>query len=374
MFSSVDSKTYLGVADYIYSGKETPFIRFRPFFYPFVLGFLLEIGGAYAVVLFQAVLWLITMNLIYHSIKILTGSGVFSFFGGLIFLSNFSLIALTFHGLTEVTTTFFLAFLTFILLMMKEKIKNLSLIHICLFLLSLLTITKPVFSLPLYFLFFFSFLFHFPKYIKHPKNFLFLLFALLPIIIQGGIMKYETGKTQISEVSAMALKEYILPQVMQKVEGIDRLEAEKRIRKFTVKEKIDFFLKNKSEFVTFYFGNIKTNVHAFAHFLQPKNGFKTHYLYEYMNTVNRIYYYIHFLFFPIFVLSLYELKKKGKLNDFFMLSVIYVLFIYLITVTGISFWQGDRLVLPTIAIWPILYCFSLFQLCIFLLKKYSCKI
>lgn len=81
---------------------------------------------------------------------------------------------------------------------------------------------------------------------------------------------------------------------------------------------------------------------------------------KYMTIVNKIYYYLHFIFIlPILFLMIYFLGKK-QFAKFVIILIMAFLCYYYILVTGISFWQGDRLVLPSISIWTFLYIFVIY--------------
>ena len=44
-----------------------------------------------------------------------------------------------------------------------------------------------------------------------------------------------------------------------------------------------------------------------------------------------------------------------EFNNSSLFLILGFAFYYYMLLTGISFWQGDRLVLPTISLWPIFY-------------------
>ena len=67
MFYTPDSKSYLSVGVYFFEGHPTESTLYRPFLYPILLKSLLILGDVRVVWIFQALLWLLTLNLLLHT-------------------------------------------------------------------------------------------------------------------------------------------------------------------------------------------------------------------------------------------------------------------------------------------------------------------
>ena len=226
---------------------------------------------------------------------------------------------------------------------------------------AVLAITKPVFSIPLTLLVLLPF-FYAKKYLKNPVNFIYLLLVLMPVIIQMTIIKSEYGKFKISNVSSMAFNEYIYPQGLQYINKVSRKEALNISFSSSDNEKFKIVSNHPYVFYNLFSNNLEDNIKASAPFLNARNGFARSTFYEYMVVVNKLYYYVHFLFIPIIVFVLLFSWRRKKYQDLVLVGGLYMLAFYFVIVTGISYWQGDRLVLPSIAIWSFLYPYTGFIL------------
>ena len=74
-----------------------------------------------------------------------------------------------------------------------------------------------------------------------------------------------------------------------------------------------------------------------------------------MTVVNTIYFLIHLLFnLPLIFTLIFAFITKERVVVNFILILTMLLYFILLT-SGISYMQGDRLVLPSLPIWVILY-------------------
>ena len=361
MFSSPDAQSYWGVANWINFNIKTSALEIRPILYPLFIALFYKIGGIYAIWIVQILFWLATINLVFWSLLKLTKGLAWSFIGGFLIIFNFSLISLTRHALTEVATTFLLSVLVTFCVKNKYRFKQLYFIHGCIFLMAVLTIIKPVFSIPLYILLIFP-LFFISQYLKRVKNFLFLFLSLLPVIIQVTMMKSQFGNFEVSRVGSLAVNEYIFPQGIQYVDKIGRKEALSITKTYSNAEKFKFLENHLDTFSYRFFNNLEDNIKADAPFLNEENGFGNRAFYDYMLFINKCYYYLHFIFLPIIVFLIFFLLKNKEYSSLVLFGGLYCLGFYFVIVTGISFWQGDRLVLPSISLWSFIYIYSAYIL------------
>jgi len=363
MFASPDSQSYMDVANWIEDGTESNSISIRPVLFPLLLLFTSKIGGIYGIWLMQFLFWILTANLIFLTIKKLTQNIYFSSAGTLLFITNLSLISVTLHALTEVTTAFLLSYFTFFIAHNLHQTKSLKFIHTILFLLVILTLIKPVFYLPLLFTILIPLpIFYFKKYKENPKKMANLILILLPLFIQIGIIKIKYDEFKVSKIASITLTDYLLTQGIEIIEGKNYETANKKANSLSPSEQKKYILQNSSDYIEIFFSNVKSNITAFSTFLIYPIGYENISMAKYMIEMNSYYFLFHqiFIFLTIILFLLFiQRKEYEKLLILFVFSALTAF--YILT-TGISTYQGDRLVLSSISIWIPLYAFILHDL------------
>ena len=111
IFSTPDSESYLKVGEFFWGGESTGSTLYRPFLYPVLLKSLLTFGDYYGLWIFQAVLWLLTMNLLFYSSSQVFRNPLWAALITSCFSLNISFIAFTMHALTENCNYFLFVFL-----------------------------------------------------------------------------------------------------------------------------------------------------------------------------------------------------------------------------------------------------------------------
>lgn len=81
-----------------------------------------------------------------------------------------------------------------------------------------------------------------------------------------------------------------------------------------------------------------------------------------MQHVNRAYFYAHFAFFFLIMLDVILLWVKRSRDELALIAVLSFVLYFILLTGGISFWQGDRLVLPSLPVWITLYTATIFHL------------
>ena len=360
-FSTPDALTYLDVANWLDVGVDSESISIRPVLFPMILLISTKLGGAYGIWIIQVIFWFLTINLIFLVIKQLSKSYVCAYLGALIVMTNLSLIALTLHALTEVTTVFLLSAMIFFLVKKIEQFREPHFFHTCLFFLVLLSILKPVFSIPMFCVLFIAFpLFYLRKHLKYPKNILKLFLILLPLLIQLSIIKTKYNQTKISLISSVTFSKYLVAQGIQKIQSVNLDDAVKKALSFSREQQLNYVYEHFSIYSGLFNKNITDNITGRATFLLYPKGHENYRLAKYMEIYNKTTLKVHYVFMILILpLLLVFLKKKNYLILIFLIFL-YTLGVYYVIVTGISFWQGDRLTLPAITIWACVYPFILF--------------
>ena len=359
MYSSSDAESYMEVANWIASGKESMFVEHRPFLFPLILLILSKIGGASAIWFFQFVLWLLSINVLFKSIRTITGKIILTYFGVIILILNLTVITLTLHALTEVTSIFLLTYLLLFFLKNIIRRKELYFIHQVILLFVILTLIKPVFFLPLLFILgIITPVFYWRAYLKTPAKLMTLLLILLPLIGQITIMKVKYDSFSVSNISERTFTRYILTKGIQKIENIeDRNEAIVKAESFSTKEKKKYFMDNIGVYNSIFWSTIEENVKAESIFLRYPAGYENHNLAKKMKSMNNNYYIIHLIFLPLSVILFFLFLYRKKYSEAIVLFSVYGLCAYYVFVSGISFFQGDRLVIAVITLWIFVYLF-----------------
>lgn len=359
MFSTPDSLSYLDVTNWFITGVDNINITRRPFLYPLFLLFTYKTGGVYLLYFIQMILWVLTINFSFLTMKKLTNNYLFSWLTALILVSNLSLIALTFHGLTEIPTAFVLSAFILFIVNNKHRLKDVYFFQGALLFLVILTVLKPVFSLPLLgFLVFVFPIFYLKKYLITPKLFLSLLLILLPVLFQITLVKIKSGEMKVSTIGAHTLEMYFVTQGIERLDSLSNKDAYAKSKSLGKEGQKEFLMKNKYVYWGLFKNNVIDNIKSYPTFLNyPKICSKPSWS-EFAEKWNRHSYTIHklfsFILFPI-VLLFYLIRKDYE--NLVLVFSLAALLIYYIVATGISFYQGDRLVLPSIAIWACLYPF-----------------
>ncbi|OFY20785.1 MAG: hypothetical protein A2X02_08560 [Bacteroidetes bacterium GWF2_29_10] len=361
MFSTLDAGSYKDVQNWLEHGVDSENVSTRPLLYPLLLMTTSKLGGVYGIWIVQVIFWLLSINFTFMTINYITKNNLLSFIGAFFFMSNLSLIALTLHALTEVTTVFLLSMMLFLLARKIEEYRSLRFFHICLFFMVLLTILKPVFYIPLLSLLFIVLpLFYLKKYLKYPLNILILLLIILPVIVQITIIKTKYGEAKVSLISSKTLSNYLVSQGMEKIESISFESAVKKSNSLSQKQQI-YYIKNHLFLYSYLFkGNIVHNIRGVSFFLLYPDGYEKYRLSLFMKHYNNVMLILHCIFL-IFIFPLIFIFIKSRNFSILIFLVFFsILEFYYIFVTGISFWQGDRLTLPAIAIWSCIYPIILF--------------
>ena len=132
-------------------------------------------------------------------------------------------------------------------------------------------------------------------------------------------------------------------------------EAVDRVIALSDEDVKDYTLANKLHYVKLFFSNVQSNIKAPASFLSNPTGYEHPGYSGFMRHINNLYFLLHILFLPLTVILAISFYRSKEFPQLSILVLLYLLASYFVIVSGVSFWQGDRLVLPSIAIWPCVY-------------------
>jgi len=354
LFSTSDSMTYLNVTNWILGHSDFGSTRTRPILYPFILLVFYKGFGTFGIWGLQFLCWLFSINLVAIAITKWTGKQMYGFIGASLMALNFTFLFLTFHALTEILTVFLIAILVYFISVTIDRVRDFSFFQGCLLILVLLAILKPLFYLVVLFLLLVIFpVFYFRKRFLSTKNLIISMLILSPLILQITIMKTKYGSLNVSDIGSNTFRDYFYADGLHIINNISYENAVKLAQQETPHERIKKILAHKALFMGLYFVNLKSNIASEPILINFSNPHKT--LYRITSIGNRVIFFLH-LFFLIPVLLTLIRTYKRRQYDYFISLVVLAILLYIILITsGISFWQGDRLVLPGLPLWIPLY-------------------
>lgn len=356
LFFSSDSQTYYSSGGEFFDLTKQGHSLTRPFLYSIFLRGFYTVGGTWLIVILHLLFWIISANLIYYSIRLISNQLIMRIVALSLYIANISLITYAFHGLTELFTVFLLSLLTYLSIQSFKKGINLKYVLIIVFLLSLLTVTKPLFQHFAFCVIFFMIIRFSRTLLANKKYILFLFLAVSPLLLQLSIMKAKYGVAKISIIGSQTFNDYIFAQGIREIEGIsDIQESRNKAKAMSNDEKINYLLRNKKTFWKLLLDNVKKNVTGDGGSFIVPQGYSVQKHLDYMISYNTTLYSISkFFLFLFMAISIIDLFSK-KLFQHWAQLVIGLLLYYIVFSSGISFWQGDRLVIFSIPLWITLY-------------------
>jgi 4-amino-4-deoxy-L-arabinose transferase-like glycosyltransferase len=366
LYNTYDSLEYKAYADWI-SGKPVPFIPYRTFFYPLLIFISQNLFGFYGIWIFQFIFWVSACLLTHQTIIRLTGNRYLALLSFVIAASNVSMIVYTAHALTEITTfcclSLFLYFLTYINRMNTKP----RILLILIFLLSVLAVIKPLFQPVWYAAVIVIILFCRKRWIKKPLIWLLLVLFASPVIIQKSINLNQASSFSTTTIADNTLRLYLYKKVMFyhdagkndafKTQFNDLTEDQqdslnRQASSVEMKEVYRFLLYHPVETTRVYWENIRENLGSGNPYINRKKNYSFAKWTENVNS--NFIYYIHLIMTLVwiyFVINSYG--RPGRNRTFIFTGGILAFFI--LYSSGISFWAGNRLIIPAVALWSVLY-------------------
>lgn len=358
-WSSSDSISYRAVGNWLFGIEDTEFTIIRPFFYPLILNLSRSFASIYGIWCYQFLLWISSGLLLYYSIKTITNNIILSVIGVFIFAGNLTLLLLTLHALTEVTVTFLLTILI-VLLLNKQKYEVDKYWSLVIFIVSLLTVTKPVYIA----LLFIVLTYRMPVFILNIGNqkdklklLVYIALALCPVLIQLCIMKVKHDQFSISRIGTITGKRYYFAKVYGDANNMTVRQARKHTNLFDQKDMLKYLLIHYKTSLRAYLSILKSNFWTGSNFINYPN--KHTGLSIYMIITNKMYIFFHLLMTPILLRVSAILFNKKQWADLETILCLMIPMYIIILTSGITFWQGDRIILPSLPLWLVLYSVAL---------------
>lgn len=363
MLSSGDSQSYLDVARWIVGDGEGSSTLIRPVLYPILMGVPYMIFGVVGVWILQFACWLLAVNLTFLSVKKWSKNQLTAWISATVLILNLSFVALTFHGLAEVVTTALLSVLFYPVVSYAGKYNHVRFGVKLLLIFVALTLVKPVFYYPMLACLGFILVAHRKYYLQMPKKLVYPLLIILPILLQMTLVQVRHGDFTVSKIGGITFKDYYFAQCVREIENIDdEQESKDFVYKMNSEQRLDYVIEHKGAFAAQFVENIVLNVKSDPIFLENEVVKTSSPAYVFMQKYNLFGLLINaFGFVILAVLFLWAFFKRKK-EIWIPLLCTGGLLSYFLFATGLSFWQGDRLVLPAIALWVPLYAVLFHQL------------
>lgn len=370
LFVTSDAVTYHDVAIWLLTGEDTDSLSTRPLLYPFLLMVILKLGGNAALFYVQILFWVLAVNFCYASLWSLCKNKLVSFLGAAILACNLSLMALVAHALTEVITVFLLSVMIFLVVKHRAEYKHFSFGLRLLGLFVLLTLVKPVFYLPAACLLVSALFFYRKQLFYKPMKLMLFALILLPMIGQMTLVYSKFDSFKVSTIGSRTLTRYFFAQGIARLENLDRQTAIVKAESCSKTERLKYLSANSSVYLSLFLGNVKGNIKGAPIYLKYPNTLNGQISERFMKHYNHISFQLHWIMLFLGLVILVVLWRKKNVELFIPVLVCFLLNIYLLLVSGISFFQGDRLTISNIAIWSVLYP-SLIYLMYNIIKKSS---
>lgn len=357
MFSTVDSFTYRNASLEFYKFSEKGFSELRPFLYPLLLLITNKLLGVFGIWLIQFFFWIISINLVFLSIKSVTHNKTLSFIGGLIVATNISFIVLTTDALTESLSILLLSLLVYYLSHNLTKVNSIKTFHTCLLILVTLCVTKPIFYIHILFLLFVALpFFYIKQYIQKPVRLIVLLLCLAPLLYQISMMKIKYDTFSVSNIDSDSFRAYLLAQGVQHNNNIDLAAARAITRQMNTSQVVNYLMDNKLLYLKIYLQNLYNAIKSDPCFIMYRNSYYQPEAIAYMRVVNAFYFYTHIIFiFPVLIFIFLAFRKNDLRIYLLPAILICILSYYILLMTGFSFREGDRHGIISLPLWVFIY-------------------
>jgi hypothetical protein len=366
LYFTKDSLEYKSYADWISGNSETG-IFYRTFLFPLLIFISEKLLGFYGIWIFQFVFWLTGCILVFQTMLRLTRRNDLSMLSFVIVVSNISLIVYTAHALTETSTFFLLTLLMYLLTFAGKEHKKPFILLSIIFVLAALAAIKPLFQPAWYFGIIVIIIVHFNLIIYKPQLILIFILASSPVIIQKSINKINTGSYSSTKIADNTLRYYLYKKVkfytdINKNQQINRnfnelpdsaqTSLNSNVSKVEKADMMKYLLSHPIASLKVYWENIHENLGSGNPYIDRR---KNHVLSKWTENINHNFiFYIHLLMTFLWIYYIARNFKNHSIESHFIL-IGGLLTFYILYSSGISFWAGNRLIIPAIAVWSVLY-------------------
>lgn len=353
-WKEADTVSYLEVANWIFKGVPTENLAYRPIVFPLIIGVTVKLGGIWLLWAFQLFCYTVAHYFVHKAVFNATNKRGLAILSSVFYLSNFSLIGISYHALTECLVILMLAALVFSYTKAEKKETSLAAFFYCTWaILGILSIIKPVFA-PLFWVISGLILYMLvrKKWRLKRKHIVFSITIALLFLAQCTIIYENYGKFKVSTIGEKTLKDYLCVQILQESKTIDRERAQQMVAEWSSEDVLQLFRDEPVISVKYYFRNMDANIRSdsFVERYDHPSINKTPAIY--MRTYNDV---LMFIFVVIFVwIGLRWARSTPKDNAAILNLMLFLLMLYVILTSGIAHSQRDRIIVILLPIWIFL--------------------
>jgi hypothetical protein len=355
LFFAPDTREYLEFGQWL-TGCGGQCSGSRPYLFPLVLQLLLAAGGPLLFWFYHYVLY-VAAGLVMRGVVARTAGSAAAGVALVLYALNFSVAVLTLHALTEITCIFLLSLLVYFLTWPEHDgpLRRPA----AFFCLCLLTVVKPVF-LYLWVVFLVWLLYRERgQLLRQRRKAALLLGGLAVVGVQVVLMKACFGWFFLSDVGDNTFRSYYYQRLQADVEGItlEYASAGERQRLSAATEhagKSEMacnIVTHLPQALLTYVDLLRSNIEE-PTLVAMADGAPR--LLKLMRDMNKLIRGLHLAALLAFALLLVRNRfRLPRPMPGFLLAYLTVL--YLLAMSGISFWQGDRLTVFSITVWLSIY-------------------
>lgn len=350
MFSN-DARGYLQIIHWLGAGQPTAYLGIRPYLYSMIMYYPYQLGGAVGVCIAQAMFWVATCSLIYSTCFRIMKRHWVGIAAAVLFASNLSLLALTYHLLTETVATFFMALLVWQVVVKIESLSSLGFILPFLFTLGMACLIKPVLFYPFLFVTVVLLpLCYWTRFLRKPIAVVWLILAVLPVLLQCVIVFERHESFAVSTIGGETIKNYLFAQGVARDIGVDHRTAVRVVNQMSGAQRCEYLGTHGLEYASMLLANAEQNIKGHSNFLRANPS-----AHKFQKQWNVCAYWLHVGLLILVFAAVAVARKLGDTQMAVVLVGFEMLNIYWLLTTGVSLWQGDRLSLPAMGLWIPLY-------------------
>lgn len=357
LYSAVDSQQYQAYGAYL-TGSGDYASDTRPYLYPLFIQLSAMAGGEFGVWFMQALLHVCGGLLLFAAIR-QTSKNLFGWLMVWFFYAlHPSLAVHTLYALTETVSVFLMALFVYFLTRKPhaDALRRVKAVAV----LAVAVVVKPVY-LYMYVLALCWLCWRERTFLLRRRAALILSLSLMVVLVQPVLMKVQQGEFFLSRIGEITLREYYYRLLYARTEGFvfSLTEGGAATDKSTIDSAVHaastgtvIKLAAKHPLITaqtsaeVIYGNVDSGSQLIKKLSEVEMTAHWGYI------MRKTSLYAHFLALAGWLYLLLRRRRRQLFPGFRAVSV---LLVYILLVSGISFWQGDRLVIFALPLWVVIY-------------------
>jgi hypothetical protein len=357
-----DAVTYDEVAAWLTGGPATEALSIRPLLYPALFVLAKAIGGYPAIWMMQIILWIASINLLFFAAAALIPHRGWALFITSFMGLSFSYIAATFYMLTETLAVFLVSLACYYIVRYRRVLADPSVLTGAVAILTLLCLVKPQMLVTLV-----AVVFYFIwRSLREPMikwgRVAMVALLLSPLLLQAWVVHQNSGSWSLSIIGRTTFRDYLYSQMLSELNEIPFDDARTLARSQSGPERNAIMTAHPGALLSEYFNNVSENLRSRSFGVDDIHGTRHQPLHSLISDLtDQLGYFLRPIHFILFGPMLWILTRSWWRRDHdaeWTFTLFLMLFIGVMT-TGISTWQMDRLVMPFMPLWILLYAFTI---------------